>query len=133
MRGLHAPRGSPPHHAGTDAWRDTASGHQAEGHPQPAWQRAGWLEVSASAEVGGMKEKRSWRETTSEPKSEPWSDRSPEGCPNGNVHSGRTKKTINTQLIYKTQCSYSELKQNSVQSCDYSVQIQSVCLYVTLV
>lgn len=102
MRGPPAPRGSPPRGAGTDARRDTASGRPGEGHPQPAWRGAGRPEVSASAEVREMKEKKSWRETTSELKSGPWSDRSLQGCLTGNGHSERIKKRKYNQSKFQS-------------------------------
>ncbi len=98
MRGPPAPRGSPPHGAGTDARRDTASGRPGEGHPQPAWRGAGQLEVSASAEVRKMKEKKSWKETTSELTSGPWSDRSLHRYLTGNGHSEIIKKSTYTVI-----------------------------------
>lgn len=93
MRGPPAPRGSPHHGAGRDARRGTASGHQGEGHPQPVWRGAGHLEVSASVEVRKMKGEKSWRETTSEPKSGPWSDKGLQVRLTGNGHSERIKKS----------------------------------------
>lgn len=93
-RGLHAPRDSPSQRAGPDAWRDTASGPQAEGRPQPAWRGAAWPEVSAAAQVGETTEERSWRETTSEPKPGAWSDRSPERRRPGTARSEKTSPVI---------------------------------------
>lgn len=95
-----APRGSPPRGAGTDARRDTASGRPAGGHPRPAWRGAGRLEVSASAQVRKMKEKKSWRERTSEPKSGAWSDRSPQVCLTGNGHSEKIRKRTNYHIKF---------------------------------